>query len=98
MGLFETVISSERFAWITDFRAILISPSNGVLSTKIALVKKYGNYSVIVEAADSGFPSLSTNRTVPICANDFKDAPGFVQSLANVDHGGKQFFPGISRI
>ncbi|GAV03230.1 hypothetical protein RvY_13685-2 [Ramazzottius varieornatus] len=61
-----------------------VAPKFGIMSTRVALSRKYGNYSLVVEARDHGFPSLSTNHTFNICVADFNDnAPVFVQPFEN---------------
>ncbi|OWA53062.1 Cadherin-23 [Hypsibius exemplaris] len=61
-----------------------VSSNFGIMTTKVALTNRYGNYSLNVEAKDSGFPVLSSNFTFRICVDDFNDnAPVFVQPFAN---------------
>lgn len=71
------------FSGLFDIRTIE-STAAQIFAAK-PLVGKYGNYSLVVQAQDRGFPPNSVTSQVEICVSDFNDhAPEFVSPSVNL--------------
>lgn len=75
--------TNSLFSGLFDLR--MIDQTAAQVFAAKPLVGQYGNYSLIVQAQDRGFPPNSVMSKVDICVTDFNDhAPLFVSPSVNL--------------
>lgn len=75
-----------KLVWFSGlFDVRMIEQTAAQIFAAKPLVGQYGNYSLMIQAQDRGFPPNSVTSQINICVSDFNDhAPQFVSPSVNL--------------